>query len=61
MSNFLGQMVVEKMGHVSSLLGSFFISFIPIVVFTLFMPETRNTRGNKVDSSVTADGDYVLA
>lgn len=65
MSNFLGQMVVEKMGHVSSLLGSFFLSFIPIVVFSLFMPETKNTRGHSVavdeSSSPEMDGDYVLA
>lgn len=60
MSNLLGQMVVQNFGHVSSLLGSFFLSFIPIVVFTLFMPETKNTRGNKnADSGM--DGDYVLA
>ena len=61
MSNFLGQMVVEKMGHIVSLLGSFFLSFIPIVVFSLFMPETKNTRGiNKADD-VQIDGEYVLA
>lgn len=47
LSNFLGQMVVEKFGHIVSLAGSFFISFIPIVIFTLFMPETLNTRGKQ--------------
>lgn len=55
MSNFLGQMVVEKMGHVASLTGSFFLSIIPIAIFAIFMPETMNTRGKK-----PIGGDYVL-
>ena len=64
MSNFLGQMVVEKMGHVASLTGSFFISIIPIAVFAVFMPETMNTRGKKKhteDFGMHDSGDYVLA
>ena len=51
MSNFFGQMVVEKMGHVVSLSASLFISFIPILIFGLFMPETRNTRGTSENSN----------
>lgn len=64
MSNFLGQMVVEKMGHIASLTGSLAISIIPIAVFAIFMPETMNTRGNKkTDDEVLGpnSGDYVLA
>ena len=64
MSNFLGQMVVEKMGHVASLFGSFVLSFIPIVVFTFFMPETQNTRGSNIahkdENSNEQSTDYVL-
>jgi len=43
LSNFLGQMVVENFGHVTSLMGSLIISIIPIVLFT-FMPETLGQR-----------------
>ncbi len=63
MSNFLGQIIVEKMGHVASLSGSFLISFIPILVFSLFMPETRNTRGNNLnveESDRLNSTDYIL-
>lgn len=45
MSNFLGQMVVEKFGHVTSLMGSFFISFVPLLLFAFF-PETLGKRGH---------------
>mmetsp|Transcript_7864 Transcript_7864/g.8054 ORF Transcript_7864/g.8054 Transcript_7864/m.8054 type:complete len:97 (+) Transcript_7864:1487-1777(+) len=44
LSNFLGQLVVEKLGHVASLSGSLVISVIPIVIFVLFMPETKDLR-----------------
>ena len=43
LSNFLGQIVVEKFGHVESLAGSFLISFIPILLFCI-MPETLGLR-----------------
>ena len=43
LSNFFGQIVVERYGHVTSLMGSFFISLIPICVFA-FMPETLGKR-----------------
>eukprot|EP00566_Odontella_aurita_P012655 CAMPEP_0113575864 /NCGR_PEP_ID=MMETSP0015_2-20120614/27945_1 /TAXON_ID=2838 /ORGANISM="Odontella" /LENGTH=489 /DNA_ID=CAMNT_0000479171 /DNA_START=255 /DNA_END=1724 /DNA_ORIENTATION=- /assembly_acc=CAM_ASM_000160 len=46
MSNFLGQLVVQEFGHVASLLGSLMISFIPILVFAIFMPETLGRRGH---------------
>lgn len=43
LSNFLGQMVVEKFGHVASLMASGVISLVPVVLF-LFMPETLGMR-----------------
>ena len=43
LSNFIGQMVVEKFGHIVSLTGSLFISFVPILLFC-FMPETLGDR-----------------
>jgi hypothetical protein len=46
LSNFIGQHVVERYGHITSLLGSFFLSFVPIVLFC-FMPETLGLRGVK--------------
>jgi MFS family permease len=59
LSNFLGQMVVEKFGHIISLAGSFFISFIPIIIFTALMPETLNTRGkNTKHAHVTNECEY---
>ena len=45
LSNLLGQHLVEHMGHVASLAASLVVSFIPIAIFTIFMPETLNTRG----------------
>jgi len=66
-SNFLGQMIVEKMGHVTSLSCSLLISFIPIVIFSMLMPETMNTRGKKNDlgddngDKPYVRTDYVLA
>lgn len=45
MSNYLGQVVVEKLGHVASLSGSLILSLIPIVLFGVFMPETMGRRG----------------
>jgi len=45
LSNFLGQLVVQNFGHITSLYGSLFISFIPIVLFSVFMPETLGLRG----------------
>ena len=44
LSNFLGQLVVEKFGHVASLSGSFVLSLFPLVLFA-FMPETLGQRG----------------
>jgi len=45
LSNFLGQLAVEKMGHVASLSGSTILSIIPVILFGLFMPETMGRRG----------------
>jgi len=47
LSNLVGQIVVEKLGHVASLIGSLSISVIPIVLFVLFMPETYGQRGKR--------------
>lgn len=60
MSNFLGQMVVEKMGHVVSLSASFVISFIPIAVFTILMPETKNTRSKQVPNNNNKESDTMI-
>ena len=46
LSNFLGQHVVEQFGHVASLSGSLVLSIVPIVVFSVFMPETLGDRGS---------------
>jgi len=45
LSNYLGQMIVENMGHVASLTGSLFLSFIPVILFAALMPETMGLRG----------------
>jgi hypothetical protein len=44
LSNYLGQVVVEKLGHIASLSGSLLISLAPIMLF-IFMPETLGQRG----------------
>ena len=44
MSNYLGQTVVEVYGHVASLTASLILSFIPVVIFGCFMPETKGDR-----------------
>ncbi|CAB9515066.1 MFS-type transporter [Seminavis robusta] len=43
LSNYVGQMVVQKFDHVTSLTASLFISLIPVVLF-MFMPETMGMR-----------------
>jgi hypothetical protein len=43
LSNFLGQIVVEMFGHVTSLLGSLVISIVPLILFST-MPETLGQR-----------------
>ncbi len=48
LSNLLGQIVVEKSGHVSSLIISLVLSFVPVVVFSICMPETLGRRGKLV-------------
>ncbi|KAL7514525.1 hypothetical protein ACHAXN_011752 [Cyclotella atomus] len=52
LSNLLGQMAVEKLGHVASLSGSLFISLIPIMIFAIGMPETHGRRGMGYKSNV---------
>ncbi|KAL7541853.1 hypothetical protein ACHAXR_011282 [Thalassiosira sp. AJA248-18] len=49
LSNLLGQIIVEKMGHVASLSGSLVLSVIPIVLFAIGMPETYGQRGKALN------------
>ena len=46
LSNYVGQLVVEKFDHVTSLTASMFLSIIPLVIFS-FMPETLGKRATK--------------
>lgn len=59
LSNLLGQIVVEKMGHVASLTGSLLLSVIPILLFSLCMPETLGQRGKLVQQPVLGNGQLV--
>ena len=52
LSNLLGQIVVEKSGHVASLYGSLVLSVIPIILFSICMPETLGQRGKLVQKPV---------
>ena len=56
LSNFIGQHIVENFGHVTSLAGSLFLSFIPILVFGHFMPETLGSRGSAQQSANKDNG-----
>ena len=49
-STLLGQLVVEKYGHVASLMCSMVISLIPVALFGIFMEETLNTRLSNEES-----------
>jgi hypothetical protein len=61
LSNFLGQVMVERYGHISSLVASLFMSFVPIVLFC-FMPETLGLRGSKpTTQKIDESGMYKLA
>ena len=51
MSNYFGQLVVEKLGHVTSLTGSLVLSLIPICLFGMLMPETYGHRGDFSNNS----------
>lgn len=53
MSNFLGQLMVEYFGHIASLTASFIISFVPIALFAVFMPETYGQRGHIADTKTS--------
>jgi hypothetical protein len=66
MSNYFGQQVVEYFGHATSLTGSLVLSFIPIMIFGAFMPETLGARGaekkddeNNDNKAVEVQEDYV--
>mmetsp|Transcript_21515 Transcript_21515/g.50593 ORF Transcript_21515/g.50593 Transcript_21515/m.50593 type:complete len:462 (-) Transcript_21515:28-1413(-) len=54
LSNLLGQIAVEHLGHVASLTGSLVLSFIPIALFWKFMPETRDERGRNRSIDINA-------
>jgi len=43
------------MGHVASLTGSLVLSVVPVVLFSLGMPETYGLRGKDCNSSDTVD------
>ena len=62
LSNLLGQIIVEHLGHVASLSGSLILSFIPIALFAICMPETLGSRGSgKVQSiEVVQSGGKIL-
>jgi len=57
LSNFIGQILVEKFGHIVSLTGSLIISFVPILLFC-FMPETL---GHREDHSTKTSSDNSVA
>jgi MFS family permease len=61
LSNLLGQHLVEHMGHVASLAASLVVSFIPIAIFTIFMPETWNTRGQSDNGNGNGDNKQCVA
>lgn len=54
LSNFLGQMIVEHFGHVTSLMGSLVLSIAPILLFS-FMPETHGHRGDRLQNQRTIE------
>eukprot|EP00957_Ditylum_brightwellii_P115742 8829177-Ditylum_brightwellii.AAC.1 len=56
LSNYIGQTVVEKLGHVASLSGSLVLSFIPVILFACFMPETMGKRGNIANKATEEKG-----
>ena len=45
LSNFIGQLLVEKFGYVVSLSASMWLSLVPILLFGFCMPETLGQRG----------------
>ena len=47
LSNYLGQRVAQHFGDTTSLMASFVISIIPIVLFATYMPETMGKRGGE--------------
>lgn len=60
LSNLLGQIVVEKFGHMESLMGSFVLSIIPIVLFGLSMPETLGLRQKVITKELSISGDETI-
>eukprot|EP00957_Ditylum_brightwellii_P102876 7839942-Ditylum_brightwellii.AAC.1 len=56
LSNYIGQTVVETLGHVASLSGSLVLSFIPVILFACFMPETMRKRGNIANKATEEKG-----
>ena len=58
LSNFFGQLVVEKYGHIVSLTGSLLISFVPILLFC-FMPETLGDREHRISKTCSISDSYI--
>lgn len=52
LSNYVGQIVVEHVGHAASLLGSLIVSIVPIVLWISLMPETLGQRNGDRNGSV---------
>ena len=65
LSNYIGQLLVEKFGHVVSLTASMWLSIIPILLFGSLMPETLGQRGAgktfQVQCSSSKDADAYRA
>jgi MFS family permease len=61
LSNFIGQRIVEKYDHVTSLTGSLLLSIIPILIFGCLMPETLGDRGKKKESNAAGGSYHVMA
>lgn len=57
LSNYLGQMIVEHFGHVVSLTGSFFLSIVPILLFST-MPETYGRRCGQKALDIDGEKSY---
>ena len=55
LSSFFGQMVSETYGHLASILFSFGLSFVPIIIFGLFMPETMGDRLSCTEETTEQD------
>ena len=53
LSNYFGQLLVEKFGHVVALSASMWLSVVPIALFGSLMPETLGQRGTEKTAAQT--------